>query len=480
MDKKNRHIEQLTPELIQAYHAGTLTSSEMHQVELLMVENTLYNEGIEGLESLSSEELNLDIDTLSAKIDEITEDDKIGFWTTWKKAAAVILVLITASGLFYFNQPADLPTKELSEVKKPLKNEDTDSLSNKGKANSAPQTEAELSSDQEVDTQAIKPNQAIPEKQKVADLDDKATPVTTLARKAEAIEALPAPKALALSKPSLEKKNSLRKEAIQLSNEVELKGVQTSIADQSAKRKLSNAGLRSSLVAESTPKDLSTNSVQGIVVGSDDGLPLPQVTVLEKGTTNGIQTNQGGEFNFESLKPNSTLVFRYLGYVTQEVKISSQDTMRILLSPDATSLGEVIVTGVAAATPEKKLPFTTTTIEGGTLDGTRARTNVGNTQSSTRAKPVDGFSKFNRYLKKNLVYPEAAKPLKIRGQVKVEFRVSSTGELFDFRVIKGLGHGCDEEAIRLIKEGPKWNPKTIGSEKRPVLSIVTVKVRFRP
>lgn len=478
MDKKNKHIKQLTPELIEAYHSGILTSSQMHQVELLMLESPLYNEGIEGLKSLSSEEFDLDIETLSTRIDRATEDEKIDFWTTWKKTAALILVLITASGLFYFNQPTELPTKALSALKKSSEKIKEDSLSNDTQASKEIKTEP--SSKNKVDPQVMKPTIVVPEKELIADQEE-ALIKKTLRTNSETIEALPVPKSLAFAKLEVDKKrDSLIFQPPQFKSTEELKSIQSQISAESAKRKLENNPLRGSLIAGSKTADLSTTSVKGTVTDSDDGLPLPQVTVLEKGTTNGVQTNQDGEFNFESLKPNSTLVFRYLGYITQEIKISSQDTMRIRLSPDATSLGEVVVTGVAAAIPAKKLPFTTATIEGRTIDGSRAKTNVGNTQSSNRAKPIDGFSKFRRYLKENLRYPEAAKPLKIRGPVTVEFRLSSTGELFDFRIIKGLGYGCDEEAIRLIQEGPKWKPKTVGVDKVPALSIVTVKVRFKP
>lgn len=483
MDKKNRHIEQLTPELIQAYHSGTLTSTEMHQVEILMLENPLYDEGIEGLESLSAEEFDLDIDELSARVDQATQEEKIGFWTTWKKAAAVILVLITASGLFYFNQPTDLPTKELSEVKKPLEKVAADSTSGDD------DTQTEKFEDTPESTQpvkeltqkalastAVKPN-------KVAKTDKDVEEVTLtpiLDIKAKGLETLPAPKTLALSKPILDKKNDSLQETLQLRGEAELKNVQTSITTESAKRKLSNTGLRSSLLAASTAADSSINSVYGIVVGSDDGLPLPQVTVLEKGTIKGKATNLNGEFNFDSLKPSTTLVFSYLGYITQEIQVGTKQELSVKMVPDATSLAEFVVTGVAAATPAQKLPFTITTVEGGAIDGSRAKTNVASTQSSTKAKPIDGFPKFRRYLKKNLIYPDAAKAEKVKGTVVVEFYISSTGELSDFIIIKSLGAGCDEEAIRLIKEGPKWNPKTVDADKTPVSSVVTVKVRFRP
>jgi len=102
-------------------------------------------------------------------------------------------------------------------------------------------------------------------------------------------------------------------------------------------------------------------TVSGKVTGSDDGLPLPQVTILIKGTTNGTATDLDGNYNL-SVPSGATLVFRYLGYVTQEIAVGNQSVINVPMTPDATSLGEVVVTGVAAATPAKKLPFTVSSV----------------------------------------------------------------------------------------------------------------------
>ena len=114
---------------------------------------------------------------------------------------------------------------------------------------------------------------------------------------------------------------------------------------------------------------LSTNAlaqnrtVTGKVTGSDDGLPLPQVTILLKGTTDGVATLVDGTYRISVPASGATLVFRYLGYVTQEIEVTNQPVINVALVPDATSLGEVVVTGVAAATPEKKLAFSVSKVK---------------------------------------------------------------------------------------------------------------------
>jgi Ca-activated chloride channel family protein len=69
-----------------------------------------------------------------------------------------------------------------------------------------------------------------------------------------------------------------------------------------------------------------------------------------------------------------------------------------------------------------------------------------------------GQKALENYLKINLKYPEAAKNGGIKGTVFVSFVVERDGSLSDIRVLRGIGSGCDEEVIRLVKNMPKWKP----------------------
>jgi TonB family protein len=91
------------------------------------------------------------------------------------------------------------------------------------------------------------------------------------------------------------------------------------------------------------------------------------------------------------------------------------------------------------------------------------------------AAPEEGRKAFNEYLKNQLQYPQAAIENKIEGKVTVQFFVETNGQLTDFKVVKGIGYGCDEELIRLIKQGPKWTP----SLKNGISVRERVKVRLR-
>tara|TARA_R110000850_G_scaffold251527_1_gene376605 strand:- start:2590 stop:5673 length:3084 start_codon:yes stop_codon:yes gene_type:complete len=97
-------------------------------------------------------------------------------------------------------------------------------------------------------------------------------------------------------------------------------------------------------------------TVSGKVTGGDDGLPLPQVSVFLKGNpTSGVPTDFDGNYRLTVPQSGGVLVFRYLGYITQEQVIGSQTTLNVIMQPEVTSLEEFVVTGYGV---EKKREIT--------------------------------------------------------------------------------------------------------------------------
>lgn len=70
--------------------------------------------------------------------------------------------------------------------------------------------------------------------------------------------------------------------------------------------------------------------------------------------------------------------------------------------------------------------------------------------------PVGGLSSFYEYVANEINYPKSALRANIGGKVFVMFVVNKDGSLSDFEIVKGVGLGCDEEAIRVLKKAPKW------------------------
>ena len=73
-------------------------------------------------------------------------------------------------------------------------------------------------------------------------------------------------------------------------------------------------------------------------------------------------------------------------------------------------------------------------------------------------EPEVGFAEYADYLQNNLIYPEEARLNNITGVVKIGFILKPGSSYSKFRIVEGLGYGCDKEAERLIQEGPNWKP----------------------
>lgn len=87
-----------------------------------------------------------------------------------------------------------------------------------------------------------------------------------------------------------------------------------------------------------------------------------------------------------------------------------------------------------------------------------------------------GDAGFNKYLSKSIHYPAIARENNVQGRVIVQFVVERDGSLTDIKVVRGIGSGCDEEAIRALKASPKWKPGIQNG--RPVRVQYSVPVAF--
>jgi TonB-dependent starch-binding outer membrane protein SusC len=85
-------------------------------------------------------------------------------------------------------------------------------------------------------------------------------------------------------------------------------------------------------------------TVSGSVI-DEDGVALPGVNVLVKGTTSGTATDSQGRYSISAPDGNVTLVFSFVGYTSHEEAVSNRSTIDVQLSPDIQSLSEVVVIG---------------------------------------------------------------------------------------------------------------------------------------
>src|SRR5690606_26418539 len=116
--------------------------------------------------------------------------------------------------------------------------------------------------------------------------------------------------------------------------------------------------------------------IVGRVTDATDNAPLPGVSVLVKGSTNGILTDNQGQYSL-TVKANDILVVSYVGYTSQEVRVSSgKTTYNISLQSTTSDLDEVVVTGYSA---QRKKDLT----------GAVAVVDIGQLKSQPAASPVE-------------------------------------------------------------------------------------------
>jgi TonB-linked SusC/RagA family outer membrane protein len=127
------------------------------------------------------------------------------------------------------------------------------------------------------------------------------------------------------------------------------------------------------IVLSPTPAEIVTTvsaQQQKTVTGKvtdDAGLPLPGVTVVVKGTTNGTVTNMDGIFSLENIPGNATLQFSFVGMKSQEIVVGNRTTINLVMEEETFGIDEVVVTALGIKREEKALGYSVQKIGGENL-----------------------------------------------------------------------------------------------------------------
>ena len=190
-----------------------------------------------------------------------------------------------------------------------------------------------------------------------------------------------------------------------------------------------------------------------------DGEVLIGATLFLQGTEFGSTTDLNGNFELNLPTQDGTLEIHYLGYESLFIPVSKVNSQsKIILNPSDVLLDEVVVTSVGASSRKER---------------NKANSNGSiNNSEQILGYPSGGFSKFEKYLEDNKVYPKSEKEDDNHGEVEVQFIIRENGQLDSLEIVQSLGYILDNEAIRLFKEGPKWRTK-------PKRKEVKMKYRIR-
>lgn len=98
-------------------------------------------------------------------------------------------------------------------------------------------------------------------------------------------------------------------------------------------------------------------------------------------------------------------------------------------------------------------------------------------QVETMPEFPGGETAMNKYIVKNIEYPELAIEKGLSGRVYIRFTVTKDGSIENVTVVRGVHELLDKEAIRVIKSMPKWKPGTQAG--KPVSVLFTLPISFR-
>ena len=442
---------------IEKYLKGELSPSEMHALEKKALQDPFLEDALEGSSQIPTEALEADLQMLETTLTQRTKASGTkpnSFWV-WPMRIAAGLVLVAISTFVIIQFTGNKPTEDLA-----LK---TDSVSTPKKVEAQPPVAADsivtesdrylspakpeapessraqtpfpkdsktetansIQHDKPAELELIEPSQDVADVPKTGEVSDAAEIIVE--------------EKIAQSSPDLSVPRTIRKEDSKKLSERE-----------SEKLKGYAPGVASSRAAD----DANTNVkvIRGKVSG-EDGTGLPGVNVMIKGANNGTVTDALGNYQIQTSEENTNLLFSFIGYLNSEVDAAGKDQVDFQMSEDVAQLSEIVIVGYGD----------------GPMDGMP-------TEPLELAEPAGGRRAFKQYLEQGLRYPEQALTNNVEGKVIVMFTVETSGQLSDFRVLRGIGNGCDEEVIRLIKEGPKWSPSKRRDD--PVRDKVKVRMRF--
>lgn len=221
-------------------------------------------------------------------------------------------------------------------------------------------------------------------------------------------------------------------------------------------------------------------TVSGRVTGAD-GKPLPGAHILIAGSMHGTYADAQGRYVLKNVPKNASLAYSFIGHRTDILLLESLSREakqgQLTISPQLKSVpDELPAMGATAAykaiKPNPAMPVQTPA-SSATIDG------AATTAVEEPAVFPTGVPGLMQYVAQNLRYPAKARTAGIEGDVYVLFTVSATGAVSGAKVnrnVKRVGGGCEDEAVRVVSQMPKWLPAR--QQGKPVAMRYMLPVRF--
>jgi len=444
MSESNNHINYSHTD-IEKYWKGQLSASEMHAMEKAALGDPFLAEAMEGYQPVAKEDrpFTADMDELKQRLTNRVSATKVVPIrnNNWWKIAAVVLLAVAGVWL-YTSLNGHSGEKEVADNSKvksqKSKSPDLDSLASVQKPVTLSDTSMEVAVTEPRKKEFTKPRVSTTFNKVYRDsavaLNDK---VPAAARRNEGIVA--------------NKENNASEG--ELAKDLNVKKISPNAAPVALDKNSNLAKPNNDEYKALDNRASFVNSFSGIVVDSLNH-PLEFATVKIPGQQLGSVTNKQGYFSLKSADSTLSVSVASVGFKPANVTLKTNDALanRITLQLQSNALNEVVVMGYASKR-KKDLKGSVKSLSVKVLE----------------TEPSVGWKEYNDYLEKNKKVTDDNKD--IHGEVVVSFDVLEKGRMRNFKIEKSLDDDLDEEAIRLIREGPAW--RLLNGKKARASVIVT-------
>ncbi len=448
MSEDKKHII-YTAEDIKRYITGDMPPAEMHTMEMAALDDPLLAEAMEGYELVEQKDwskelaaLKQEFNTTKKEETPVTPIGKAPVIKWWKAAAAVLVLGVTATTAYIFtNKNNEGNTAPIAVVESSVTDSSavakTDSINVNSNAAIADSAAHLLAKVDNVNSQYYSLNTTTQASQESA--TPGAAETTPRADSNFIYKPSPQPEYLAMKD---EKKNveADRYKEVASDDVAVISGNNNAANNNTALNEnvFKNKRETNNTEANAGRQNISTNDFFGQVV-TPDNKPVSYANISVPQQSKPVYTDAAGKFKITARDTTLTVNITSAGYNSQFAKLKNTNAQNIItMHPQ-----NITVAKVGAAKQQSS----------------KAKRNTEVIDSSSLDEPAGGWVEYNNYLNNNLRFPGEAKDKDIHGEVEMTVKLKENGEIATVKVDKPLCAECDAEAVRLVKEGPKWETK---------------------
>ena len=415
-----------TAEDIEQYFLGKLLPEQMHAMEKTALDDPFLAEAMEGYGAMKNEHWKKELNELREKFTSKETTVKIVTlhqpFKWWKAVAAILIIGSGATLAYLFTNLSSVKNKTVGVAS--IKKDSIDTFAN-----------------------AVINAGSTVKKETVASTKNNDKPLIAQVK--------PAPVADNTFIRPTQKRNSEQQQAIALNDDKQKQQETESLAhipsspaqkntsSQAYKITDLNKAEAQNTVPAADKKDYLLNRSFIAAVTGADKTPLPFANIYIPNENMGTYTDVKGKFRLVAADSVLKIEVRAAGYLPATYMLKSGDAQNTIV------LNEVPV----AAKDIIKLDSKTK------KNGVENRRQKLKFDTVLNVEPADGWSNYDTYLSNNLLPSAGILQKNIHGEVEVSFDVHSNGKLSNLNVARSLCGDCDEEALRVIKDGPQWKVK---------------------